>query len=111
TILVSRGIHGRRTRERVPAEGARGRGHQVDEPRAAKRRHWIAAPARPLEDVPPRIDLPVDVPGGAGHADFVLDLVVVALELVDPERPVLDGRPAWNAGGPVPPRRLGHHLE
>src|ERR1700730_5931401 len=95
----------------MPAERPRGSGHQIDEPCAAKRRHRIVSTARPLEDVAAWIELPVDVPGGTRHADFVLDLVVVALELIEAEGPVIDGRAARDAGHPVAPPGLADDLE
>ena len=70
----------------------RGGGHHVGEPRAAQRRHRDTRVARPFEDVAAAIDRAVDVAGLARDADLVLDLVVVRLEFVETERPVLDRR-------------------
>ncbi len=58
---------------------------------AAQRRHRIRALAQPLEGVASWIDLAVDVARLTGDAHFVLDLVVVGLELVEAERPVFNG--------------------
>ena len=41
----------------------------------------------------------------------MLDLVVVRLELLEPERPVLDRRAGRDAAGAVAARRLAHDLE
>ena len=55
-----------------PGTGAsrplRGRGHHVREAGAAERRQRIRAPARPLEDVPSRVDRALDVAGLARDA-------------------------------------------
>ena len=44
----------------------------------------------PSKMLPCAIDLAVDVPGLARHADLVFDLVVVRLELFQTERPIFD---------------------
>ena len=110
-LVIGRRVDRRRAREGVPAELARGARHAFGEFGAAQRRHRIAALARPLEDVAARIDDAVDVAGLAGHADLVLDLVVIGLELLEPERPILHRRALGHARGAVAPRRLAHHLE
>ena len=97
--------------ERMPAEPARGGGHQVDEAGAAQRRHGIRPRARPLEDVAARIDGALDVAGLARDAHLVLDLVVVRLELLEAERPVFDRRALRHARRAVALRGLAHHLE
>ena len=88
-----------------------GAGHELRELRAAQRRHRIRALARAFEDVPARIDGAFDVAGLARHADRVLDLVVVRLELLEAERPVLDRRAARDAAGAVAARRLADDFE
>src|SRR5882672_12192851 len=92
----------------MPTEPPRGVRHRVDELRAAQRRHRIAARTRPLEDVAARIDDAADVARLARYAERVLHLVVVGLELVQAERPVLDGRAARNSRGAVAASRFGH---
>src|SRR5262245_33039929 len=81
----------------MPAERPRRRRHAVEELVAAQRRHWIWTLAQTFEGIALGIDLAVDVAGLPRHADFVLDLVVVRLELVEAERPVLDRRALRNA--------------
>src|SRR6185295_20333066 len=96
------------TRKRTPAERLRRRRHLVEELVAAQRRHRIATLARTFERIAARIDLAVDVAGLTRHADFVLDLVVVRLELVEAERPVLDRRSFRDSRRAVAPLRLAH---
>ena len=88
-----------------------GPGHLVVERRPAQRRHRVLALARRLESVAARIDLPVDVARLPRDADLVLDLLVVRLELVVAERPVLDGRSLRDARRAVAAPRFAHHLE
>src|SRR4029077_13610529 len=70
-----------------------------------------AALARAFEDVAARIDGAVDVAGLARDANLVLDLVVVGLEFLKPERPILHCRALRDARSPVAPRGLAHHPE
>ena len=100
-----------RPREGMPAELSCGRGHPIGELGAAQGRHWIRAPARPLEDVAARVDGAIDVAGLARNADLVLDLVIIGLEFVQAERPVLHGRSFGNPAGAVAAARLAHDLE
>ena len=76
-----------------------------------QRRHRIGARAGALEDVAALVDGAADIAGLAGDADLVLDLVVVGLELLEPERPVLHRRALGDARGAVAARGLAHHLE
>ena len=64
-----------------------------------------------FEDVAARIDRALDVAGLARHADLVLDLVVVRLELVVAERPVFDRRSLRHARRAVALRGLADDLE
>src|SRR5438093_5007440 len=95
----------------MPSERARRGRHILQELGAAQRRHWIAALARTFERVAVRIDRPADVARLSGYADFMLDAVVVRLELVETERPILDGRSRGNPRRTVSTLRLAHHLE
>src|SRR5262249_27863450 len=97
-LRIDRGWAG----ERGPAEPARGHRHALGEFAAGERRHGIVACARSFEDVAALVDRAVDVPGLAGDANLVLDLVVIGLELLEPERPILHGRAFGDA-----PRRSG----
>ena len=65
----------------------------------------------PSNVLPRRIDRALDVAGLARHADLELDLVVVRLELLETERPVLDRRSLRYARRAVASRRLADHLE
>src|SRR5262249_45006188 len=80
----------RRARERMPAELARSAGHALGELGAVQWRHRVFACAWPFEDISALVDRAFDVAGLAGDADLILDLVIVRLELLKPERPVLD---------------------
>ena len=95
--LVAEGIgerlreDARRLRERVQAEVLARLGEHL-----AVRRHVqggvrVRPAARALERVAARDDLPVQVARLAGGADVVLERVVVRLELVVGDAPVLDG--------------------
>src|SRR5205809_6468113 len=95
----------------MPSERARRRGRLLDVLGPAQRRHRIRALPRTFERIAPRIDLARDVPGLTRHADFVLDRVVVRLELLEPERPVLHRRSLRDARGPVSALRLADDLE
>ena len=86
-------------------------GHHVREAGAAQRGQRVRAPARALEDVPARVDRPLDVAGLAGDAGEVLVLVVVRLELGVVERPVDRGRVRRDRVRPVALARLGRDLE
>jgi len=110
-LVIGRRVDRRRAREGVPAEPARGARHAFGEFGAAQRWHRITALARSLEDVAAGIDDAVDVAGLARHADLVLDLVVIWLELFESERPILHRRTLGQACGAIAPRRLAHHLE
>ena len=90
---------------------ARGRGHQIDEAGASKRRHRILALTRPLEDVAAAIDRALDVAGLSRDAELVLDLVVVRLQFVETERPVLDRRARRQPRRAVALRRFADDLE
>src|SRR5439155_27174394 len=97
SILVRAGVDRRGPRKRMPAERARGVPHLLEEPRPPKRRHRVVALAWTFEDIAGAIDLSADVARLARDADLVFHLVVVGLEIVVPERPVLDGRSLGNA--------------
>ena len=97
--------------ERMPAERPSGRSHLVVERRPPQRRHRVLPLARSLEPVAARIDLPVDVASLSRDADLVLDLLVVRLELVVAEGPILDGRSLRNPRRAIAPPRLADHLE
>ena len=88
-IVIGQRVDRRRAGEGVPAKPCGRRRHALGEPGAAQRRHRVGALARSLEDVTARIDLAVDVAGLAGNADLVFHLVVVGLEFLKPERPIL----------------------
>src|SRR6185295_284201 len=80
----------RRAREWVIAELAGGLGeHHARQ----DRRQWgerIVARARRLERVAARLDLALDVAGLAGHGGGVFEPVVIGLELVVGDAPILD---------------------
>jgi hypothetical protein len=78
----------------MPAERPRRGRHEVGETRAAERGHRKFAPPRRFEDIAASIDGPVHVARRTRYTDLDFDLVVVGLELLVAERPVLDGRPA-----------------
>jgi hypothetical protein len=78
---------------------------------AVQRRHRIFARPRSFEDVAALVDRAFDIAGLAGDADLMLDLVVVGLELLEPEWPVLDGRAFWQARCAIAARGLAHDLE
>ena len=110
-VLVTDRVHRRGSGKRVPADSARRLGHLLDEAGPAQRGHRIRPAPRSLEDVAPLVDLAADVAGLPGDAYRVLDPVVVVLEIVEAEGPVLDRRPHRQARGAVAPRRLADHPE
>jgi hypothetical protein len=81
----------------MPAERPRRVRHHVGESRAAQRRHRVFTLPRTLEDVAAPIDAASEVAGLARHADLAFHRVVVRLELLQAERPVLDRGPAREA--------------
>ena len=95
----------------MPAEPARRGRHLVVPPAPSKRRHRIFAFARPLENIPARVDRPVDIPGLARHADFLLDDVVIRLKVGQSDGPVFDGGSFGDARRAVALLRLADHLE
>ena len=96
-ILKTLRIDGGWPGERMPAQLARGRRHAVEESGAAQWRHRIVTRAGGLENIAPGIQRAKHIAHLAGHADFPLDAVVVGLEFVVAERPVLDRRSGGNA--------------
>src|SRR5262245_13079429 len=95
----------------MPAEAARSLGHQLGKVGASKRRHRELTCACPFEDVAGPIYLALDVSCLTRHADLVLDLVVIGLELLETEWPVFDGRPLRNPRCAVSLPRLADDLE
>src|SRR4029077_3110772 len=67
--------------------------------------------ARPLENVAALVDRAFDIAGLAGNADLMLDFVIVRLELLEPEWPVLDGRAFRQPRRAIAARGLAHDLE
>ena len=110
-VLVADGVHRRRAGERMPAEPARRPGHLLDEAGPAQRRHRVGAAPRSLEDVAAFVDHAADVAGLPGDPDRVLDPVVVLLQRVEAERPVLHRRPHRQPRRAVAPRRLADDPE
>ena len=100
-LVVAFAVDSGRTGERMPAESPRGAGHELREAGTAQRRHRVGAAPRALEDVAALVDHAADVAGLPGDADGVLHMVVVRLELVEPERPVLHRRAGRQPRRPV----------
>src|SRR5213592_1071748 len=89
-ILVRARVHGRRAGKWMPAERAAGARHLVEKRRSAQRRHRIPPLPGTLERIAARIDFSTDVARLSGHPDFVLDPVVIRLQFLEAEWPVLD---------------------
>src|SRR5271166_6402230 len=83
----------------------------ISEAAAAQGRHGILALARPLVDVTSRIDFALKIPSLARHSHFMLDDVVVRLQLVVTDGPVFQGRSHGNRARPVAPRGFRTSLE
>ncbi len=111
SVAVGPRVDRRRPRERMPPEPSRRPGHELGEPGAPQRRHGVVATARPLENVAARVDLAADVPRLTRHTDRLFHPVVVRLELLEAERPILHGGARGNSPGAVPARRLADDLE
>ena len=109
--LIRHRVDSGRSRERLPAQRAGRVGHPVQKTGPAQRRHRIVACSRSLEGIAASAFLPLHVPGLPGDADLVFDPVVVRLEFVVPEGPVLDGRAGRQPRPSVAPRRLADDLE
>ena len=105
------GIDRGRSGKRMPPKLPRRVGHHLREPVAPQRRHGVFALPRSLEDVAARVNPAVEISGFARYAELVLDLVVVRLELVEAERPILNRGSPGNARRAVASRRLAHHFE
>ena len=87
---VGLGVDRRGAAKRMPAEFLAGGHHQIGELGVAQRRHGIFALAGAFENVPARIDFPLNIAGLSGNADLVFDQVVVGLEFVVGEGPILE---------------------
>ena len=111
STLVAHGGHRRGSRERVPPERPGGAGHHVGEAGAVQRRHRVGARARAFEDVAAAVDRALDVAGLARDANLHFHLVVVRLQLLEAERPVLDRGAGRQARRAIAPSRLARHLE
>src|SRR5687767_13289046 len=100
-IVVCAGVDRSGTRERIPAEAARGRRHLVVPVGPSQRRHRIFASPRRFENISAPIDFSLDVARFARHTELAFGDVVVPFELFDTERPVFHGRSGWNPRGTV----------
>src|SRR5262245_35501738 len=87
--IGARSIRGR-ARERVIAKVARGLVEHLAAQNRRQRRQRIVACPRRFERIPAGLDLALDVAGFAGDRGGMLELVVVGLELVVGDAPVLD---------------------
>ncbi len=83
----------RRVRERIQSHLRRCIVKHLAADRQGVRRQWIGSGAGRLERVPALQDLAVQVPGRAGGPDVVLEGIIVRLQLVIGDRPVLDRHP------------------
>src|SRR5688500_9909740 len=110
-IIVGAGIDGSGTRERIPAEAARGRRHLVVPVGPSQRRHRIFTPTRRFENISAPIDFSFDVPCFARDAELAFGDVVIPFELLDTERPVFHGRTGRNPRSSVPFPCIADHLE
>ena len=99
-VVIGFRIDRRRSGERMPAELARRLGHALGEFGAAQRRHRVGAFAGAFENIAARIDGAADIAGLARYPDRVLDLVVIGLEFLEPERPVFDRSSPSGCGRP-----------
>ena len=81
------------------------------EPRPPQRRHGKITLSRSFEPVAAGVDASPDISGLSGDTYFALHAVVIGLEFVVFERPVLDRGAARNPGCSVTLSRLGHHPE
>src|SRR5687768_6839168 len=95
----------------MPTEAACSGSHLVVPVGPAQRRHRVFAPACAFENVSTSIDCSVDVARLAGHAKLVLDNVVVALQLLEAERPVFNSGAGGNPRRAVASDRLARRLE
>ena len=95
----------------MPLELPRRRRHHFREPCPSEWGHRVFAFPRPLEDVAARIDLPIEVSGLTRHAELVLHLLIMRLELVEAERPILHGGSLRDSRGAIAPGRLAHDFE
>ena len=110
-IVVGPRVDRGRTGKRIPAERAGSRRHLLVPVAPPQRRHRVLAAARRLENVSASIDLSVDVACLARHTELALRDVVVALDLVDAERPVFHRRSGRDARGTVTFRGFADDLE
>src|SRR5262245_37962800 len=85
----------------MPSESFGGCSHLFGESCAAKCRHRKLALARCFEDIAALVNLTVDVSCFPGNTDGVFHLVVIGLEFVVVDRPVLNGGAFGNASGTV----------
>ena len=99
-------IDGRRRAERFPAELAGRVQHVVGESRPAQRRHGILALPGAFEYVAGRIDAALNVAGLPADAHFLLDDVVVRLQLIVGDRPIFERGTGGNRVGSVAPDRF-----
>src|SRR5215469_3376872 len=111
TASVRLGIDRRWRTKRFPAELLCGFGHMIREPAAAQRRHRVFALPGRLKNVAARIDFASQIAGLAADADFVLHDVIIRLEVLITERPVLERRTLRNRASAVAPDDLTAGLE
>ena len=113
TVEVAVGLRRvrRRCRERMPAEVARGLFEQHGAHAALERRQRVLPPARALVGVATRLDDAVQIAGLARDPAQVLESVVIGLEIVVGDAPVLDRHVLRNEVRSVALDGMAPHLE
>src|SRR5689334_11735191 len=97
--------------ERLPAERTRGRLHVLEIFSGAERRHGVLALPRTLIHIARGIEDAAKVAGLPANADFEFDGVVVRLELVVADWPILDCRVLWKIARAVAVPGFGNGFE
>src|SRR5262252_11082017 len=87
------------------------RGHHLGEAGSPERRHRIVAFPRTLEDIPAPVQSSIDVARFTRDSNFTLHVVVIRLEFLVAERPILDRRAFRNSRSAISPFRLTDDFE
>ncbi len=95
----------------MPAQLPGDLGHVIRERGAAQGRHGIIPLSRRFKNVACRIELPLNVPGLAGDADFLFHDVVIRLQIVVGDGPILQRRPRRNRTRAISPDHFGSRFE